>query len=43
MLFDAEFINSIKTKIKNAVLPVREELFLHDSETFDDDFRPGLK
>lgn len=43
MRLDLEFINKAKATIEDAVVPVMEAIYLHDGETYSNDFRPGLK
>ena len=40
---DREFIEGTKRKIEKAILPIMEEIYLHDREIFDDSYRPELK
>ncbi|MCD6365535.1 MAG: hypothetical protein J7M14_06630, partial [Planctomycetes bacterium] len=43
MILDEAFITRTKARIEQAMLPAMEKLYLHDRDSFDDGFRPGLK
>lgn len=43
MKLDLDFINKVKTNIENAIIPMMETIYLHDGETYGDNFGPGSK
>jgi hypothetical protein len=40
---DFNFIDSMKRKIEDAIVPAMEMIYLHDNETYRKNYRPGFK